>query len=80
MKCLEKYISEEFYPTFLFFKSKYEILIDDMERRDIIKDINIAISRLKFRIVEEANESIKKDLIEYKDELDKYYKNFMTLI
>ncbi len=66
MRCLEKYISDEFYPTFLFFKLKYDILIDDLERKDIIKDINIAISRLESKIAAEDNEARKKDIEEYR--------------
>lgn len=44
------YISSEFYPTFRFFKEKYENLIDDCQRDYFIKDITIAISQLKARI------------------------------
>jgi hypothetical protein len=77
MKCLQKYISNEFYPTFAFFKSKYEILIDRTQRMDIIKDVNIAISRLKLKFEEETKDNVKKELNETREKLYDYYVKYM---
>ena len=45
-KSLEQYIEKEFYPTFAFFTSKVQLLEDVKERINVIKDINIAMSKL----------------------------------
>lgn len=46
MKILELLIEKEFYPTYVFFESKMLILSEKQERMDMIKDINIAMSKL----------------------------------
>ena len=45
-KALEQFIEKEFYPTFAFFSGKVQLLEDSQERRNVIKDINIALSKL----------------------------------
>ena len=72
VKCLKNYLCNKFYPTFSFFKNKHSMLVNEFERKDIIKDINIAISRMKEMIVNsqiEINE-IDKNLKEEKISTD----------
>lgn len=46
VKALELFIEKEFYPTSTFFISKVNLLQDPRERKDMIKDVNIALSKL----------------------------------
>ncbi len=59
IKCLQQFISQNYYPTFTFFKSKFETLMDRQTRMDIIKDINIAMSRMKEKCSEFRDQSRK---------------------
>jgi hypothetical protein len=47
VKALELFIEREFYPTSTFFISKVNLLQDPRERKDMIKDVNIALSKLE---------------------------------
>jgi hypothetical protein len=76
-KVLEMFLEKEFYPTFAFFSSKVQLLEDVKERKDVIKDINIALSKLE-RIYARSEKS--KKLFDLKNELECYYEEYMRSI
>lgn len=71
------YIEKEFYPTFAFFTGKVQLLEDVKERTDVIKDINIALSKLE-RIYARSDKNRK--LFDLKNELESYYEAYMAAI
>jgi hypothetical protein len=76
-KALELFIEREFYPTFAFFESKLAMLQDARERKDIIKDVNIALSKLE-RLRPDPHAARQRDLI--KAELSGAYEDYMKAI
>lgn len=77
VKALELFIEREFYPTSTFFNSKMRLLQDARERKDMIKDVNIALSkldRLNLKGLAERHCSLTKQ------ELNEAYKEYMAAI